>query len=164
MALVATVNVTFELYLRAGQELLEVPEDALDRHREAIARQEVLEGALVIEAPGQPRLEVADELWAVVANLCFRCVDELSTGDRECWVYTVTNADAHVVVLSMASLLRLLSEHGPVVTVQREPLLQALFACGERFMGLLERLGESQREFAEELRPYAARARAALDA
>lgn len=162
IASVPTVNVTFQLYLRAGNAHVEVPEDALDEHLEALERQEVLEGALVIEAPGQPRLEVADELWAVVANLCFRCVEDLSTSDRECWVYTVTNADAHVVVLSMASQLRLLSEYGPVVTAPREPLLQALLACGERFMDLLERLGKPQREFTEELRPFAERARAAL--
>jgi hypothetical protein len=162
---VPTVNVTFGLHLLTGDDVADVPEErlSLEEHGEPIQRQRVLDGFLAIDVEGQPRFEVSDELWAAVQNLCFRAVEELSAGDRECWVYTATSADAHVVVLPEATQLRLLSEYARPVTAPREPLLKELFACGLRVLEFLERLGDPHRGFVEPLRPYAERARAALN-
>jgi hypothetical protein len=155
--------VTFQLQLVVAGDLLEIGEQELsgDEHREAIESQDVLEGAIVIEVDGR-RFEAADELWAAVQNLCFRAVEELSSGHDGCWVYTATSSDSHVVILPIAKLLRLLSEEARAVTAPRDELLEALLDCGERFLDLLERLGESQEPFVRQLRPYAERARAAL--
>jgi len=161
---VPPVTVTFELQLRVGDEWIDVGEEqlSLEQHQEAIERQDVLEGSIVIEVAGQPRFEAGDELWAAVQNLCFRAVEELSAGDTACWVYTATSTDSHVVVLPMATQLRLLSEYSSPLTAPRESLLTELLACGERFLELLARLGDDQRPSAEQLRPYAERARTAL--
>ena len=158
------VNVTFELHLRVGDEWLEVGETqlSLEEHRQAIESQDVLEGTIDIDVAGQPGFQAGDELWAAVQNLCFRAVEEVGAGDDACWAYTATSSDSHVVILPMASQVRLLSEHARPITAPREELMVALLACGERFLELLERLGGAQRPLVEHLRPYAARARTAL--
>jgi hypothetical protein len=162
-------SVTFALQLLTGDDVEEVPEraleDSLDGHRELIERQDPIEAAVVIEATGQPRLEIVDALPAIAQNLCFSAVARLADQAGDCVAYRHWSDDDTLVLVPLGGprgAVRLIGEDTPTVTVRTEELLPALYDCGMRMLGLLERLGGDGPATAEFLRAAAERAREAL--
>jgi hypothetical protein len=159
-------KVTFTLHLLMGGDIAEVPEDVLGDHWDTylpvLEQQDSLEGAIVVQAGDQSRLEVVDELWAAVQNLCFLSIVALLDEKRECYLYRFTSSDGHLVMIPLAHLVRLLGENKPVVTESMQALLPQLVDCGLRVLHLFNRLGGRAAEFADHLQPYAERATDAL--
>jgi hypothetical protein len=168
MATVERVTVSFELQLFTGQDYECVTESALrddfDSYRERLAEQDALEGAIVIEVPGQPRCAVEDELWAAAQNLCFSMVARVLEESADCLLYRRTSSEGYVVMIPAATTIRLIGDEIPAISAPRSELLPALHECGVRLIDLLERVGGPNAALAEHLRPFQARARAALAA
>jgi len=159
-------RVTFEVHVVLDNDLKEISEEVLandlENYREILLEQEVLEGSLLIEVQDQPRLEVTDELWAVVQNLCFACFPALLEEKRECYIYTCTSYDGHIVMLQLADLIRLIGEDTPTITEKKQKLLPELFDCGIRYLEFLKRLGDDRNESVQYLQPFADKARRIL--
>jgi hypothetical protein len=148
-------TVTFEFHLITDAGLETVAEHDLDRHREAFARADPPEGALILEHDAEPRLELADDLWAAVKNVCFDAVAALAERSRDCVLYRRTNAEGNVVFIPRGSTVRIIGDETPTFTAPASELLPALYDCGMRVIGLLDE--------ADALRPAAERARQALE-
>lgn len=159
-------RVSFEIDLLSGGGLVEIDEETLarkfDDYGDLLRRQKTLEGALLIEAQGQPPLRVQDELWAAAQNLCFVAVKRLLEDRRGCNMYRYTSSDGHVITIPMGYHVRIIGEHVGPATIEMRTLLPALFECGVRFTNLLERLGGDHGETAKHLQPFADAAREAL--
>ena len=159
-------KVTFEIYVVTGDDLKELSEESirlnLENYRDLLVRQGVLQGALLIEVPGQATVRVMDELAASVQGLCFAPAVALLEEERECYVYRYMSTDAHLVMLRLADLVRLIGEYTPAVTEEMQSLLPALFDCGVRFLEFLGRLGDRANATAQYLQPSADRARNVL--
>ena len=121
----------------------------LEALRPDLLQNVTLDGVLTLRRGGRIALKIEDSLRAVVQNLCFRSVVELSAGRG--FVYRYMGYDA---------VLRLDPESGDVVVsgdvveTQRLPraaLLEALYRCGVRFMEFLGVLGGPERSFDEEI-------------
>jgi hypothetical protein len=152
-------TVTFELQLITGAGVETVPEQALrEEHRELLAHQDVIEGAIVLEHEGQPRLAFADELPAAVQNLCFDAVAAMAEGGRDCFLYRRTSFEGNLVLIPRGASVRLIGDDTPTFTAPMRDLLPELHACGVRVLDLLDRLDGG----AEYLRPFERRATAAL--
>jgi hypothetical protein len=158
------INVSYILYTVSDAGLEEISEaDAADRLSswgERLADDE-LDGAVVLEAPGQSRLEIVDELWAVVQNLCFRAVHWLLEGEGDSFVFRLTSQDGTVVVLRMAIQARIFGDHIPALTARIDELAPALYACGARYLRFLEQVG-GQQTLIDHLRPFEQSASEAL--
>jgi hypothetical protein len=153
-------TVTFEFHLITDAGLEAVAEHDLDDHREAFARADPPEGALILEHDGEPRLELADDLSAAVKNACFDAVAALAEGSRDCVLYSRFNAEGNVVFIPRGSTVRIIGDETPTFTAPAEDLLPALYDCGLRVVALLERHPDGGAEY---LRPAAERARRALE-
>ena len=161
------VQARFEVGIVVGDDLMELDEAELasrpDHGRAALGELEALEGALIIEVPGQPVIRVDDDLSAAVQHLCLACAPALLSEQPKSYVYRYTTTDGHVVMIPLGNLVRLVGEHIPTATAATHTLLPALFACGLRYLQLLDRIGgEHARWSAERLRPLADDARASL--
>jgi hypothetical protein len=160
------VHVTFALDLFTGDDYQTVSEADLraapDSYRDLIRAQETLEGSLRIEANGQPPVEISDELWAAVQNLCFTAVSALLDPERDCFLYRKTNVDSHIVLISLGPVVRLMGEDIPAATFPASELLPALTGCGLRIVDLYRSIGGAAAEFVHYLQPYADQATAAL--
>jgi hypothetical protein len=168
MTTVERVIVNFEVQLFTGQDYVCVAESALrddfDSYRERLVEQEALEGAIVIEVPGQPRCAVEDELWAAAQNLCFSMVARALEASPECLLYRRTSSEGYVVMIPAATTIRLIGDEIPAISAPGSELLAALHECGVRVIDLLERIGGPNAALSEHLRPFEAHARAALAA
>lgn len=159
-------RVTFEVHAVLDNDLKEISEkvimDEFNNYRDILMEQDVLEGSLVIEVQDQPLLKVTDELWAAVQNLCFACVPALLEEKRECYIYTYTSYDGHIVILPLAGLVRLIGEDTPTITETKQKLLPELFDCGIRYLEFLKRLGGHMNKSAQYLQPFADKAHSLL--
>jgi hypothetical protein len=159
------MTVAFRLDLVTATDLLRVSEEALasgwDGYRALVERQDPLEGTIVVEVAGQPVLEVHDELWAAAQNLCFAGAGA-AAADEHCYLYRFTSSDSTVVVLPLASLVRLFGDTTPTLTAPKADLLPALFECGLRCIELYRRLGGDAVYQADYLTPFAEEARGRL--
>ena len=105
--------------------------------------------------------EIADELFSAVQRLCFEgAVALLANGAVVEYPYFSSNeharlvADGDTVVLSGSDV--------PESTFPRRDLIRALYACGTRWLAVLDKIGRAPE--ANHLRPFAATAHSALAA
>ncbi|WP_020390852.1 hypothetical protein [Kribbella catacumbae] len=120
-------------------------------------------GGLVIED-----LRIEDELFAAVRSLCFEAVEVLATPGTS-YTYRYLRSAAHLTLEASrdGTLLSITGDEIDSITLSRPELLVALYACGLRYIGMLEAgRADGQPVSAElsQLRPYLQRARAALTA
>lgn len=114
----------------------------LERHRVAILADEerhgVMNGALIVRAPGVPDVRIEDEIEYLVHQICFLAIPDLL-------------ANKHIVVrhfrylgyvrLDPEAMQQLISgDDIPSARVTYHELVPALVACGERFILFLRRL------------------------
>lgn len=103
-------------------------------------------------------VEIVDELFSAVQRLCFEGAAALLVdGGSVEYRYFSTPEDARLSVKSDAVVLSCNTSES---TFPRLPLIRALYACGVRWLAVLDKIGRTPE--ADHLRPFAATARAAL--
>jgi hypothetical protein len=133
-----TTTVTFTLSLPGDTEPL--PEAELKEASGRIDAEldfENVDGAVVITA-GDQALEVEDELSATISGLCFGGVASLLDEPDRPFLHRFAYQTAHIVMIPMMDSVRIFGEQTPVVTVDRDNLLPALYDCGLRYVKFLE--------------------------
>jgi hypothetical protein len=105
--------------------------------------------------------EIFDELVPVVHLLCFDAVTALlSDGAIFDYAYFSSNENARLVANGETVVLS--GSDVPESVFPRRDLIRALYACGARWIAVLDELGRAPE--ANHLRPFAAAARSALAA
>lgn len=121
-------------------------------------------GRLEIRAAQAPPVLPEDELVPLVTNLCFRAVSRLRGSAHAVVAYTDTYG--YLRLDAEGRTVRVSGDRVPDVRLPGRPLVEALVACGSRFVDWLPRLDATgdvhriRRGLEEEQRE----ARAALDA
>ncbi len=114
-------------------------------------------GAIIIDAVGQPEIRIEDELDYWIYNLCFDALPDLLAGARVERVYSrysqslVLDATGHDLVLSGDAI--------PTVHLDLKEAVQSLYACGMRGLRFLKRLNEGT-VYAGDFDPISRRAEA----
>lgn len=102
--------------------------------------------------------EIFDELTPVVHMLCFNAVSKLATGDTIV-DYHYFSSNETVQLRATGDAIILSGSDRPELTFPRE-ILRAMYACGVRWIAMLDRIGRGLE--ADRLRPVAAATRVAL--
>ncbi len=105
--------------------------------------------------------EIADELVPAVHLLCFDAVIALIT-DGAVFDYSYFSSNEHARLAADGDTAVLSGSDVPESTFPRWDLLRALYACGARWLAVLDKLGRAPE--ANHLRPFAAAAQSALAA
>jgi hypothetical protein len=125
---------------------------------------DALEGAIVIGDAS-----IVDDLGSAMQRLCFEAVVALmEPSTTYAYPYFTSNTHATIVSSPDGVTIALSGNDVPTREFPRVTLLPALYACGLRYLAVLEELGRRRRASSEpdllHLRPLAERARAALAA
>lgn len=156
------VDVTFEIHAVRHDTPIELSEarlaDGSDPDLSWLRTVPVLEGALSINADGQAPVQVFDELWAAVMNLCFVGPAALLENECSAYRYRLTSSAEELVVTVVGSQVRLTGLDDADLVCDRTALFAALRGCGERFLRLLLALRGPQDDTYRHLEPLAARA------
>lgn len=129
-----------------------------------VADYRAVPGRLEIRSAATPPVLPEDELVPLVMNLCFRAVARLHESPHAVVGYTDTYG--YLRLDAEGRRIRLSGDRVPDVRVPGRPLVEALVACGRRFVGWLPQLdltGDVGR-ICRDLEGEAAAAQAALDA
>jgi len=159
------VEVTFCIHTRARRC---VPEEIIANEfaawRPTLLGKHQGYGAILIRAPGQPAVDVDDELWALVQNLCFLPIPDLLAAHPVDIPY-FRYADTFRLE-PIGDKIRISGGMLPEAEFPGRPLLDGLYDCGRRFIALLRRLGDDARhgDTIVLLENASVRAAAALDA
>ena len=155
------VTVEVRVHLVVDGDLQELDEAAIAERiaagdAAALREERALDGAIRIGGA-----EIADELFSAVQRLCFEgAAALLADGAVVEYRYFSSNenarlvADGDTVVVSGSDV--------PTSTFARTDLLRALYACGVRWLAVLDKIGRAPE--ANHLRPFAAAAQSALAA
>jgi len=125
-----------------------VPETEIGEHFDAYRAALLVEqqrlsapnGAIIIDAMGQPEVRIEDELDYWIYNLCYDVLPDLLAGARVERVYSrysqslVLDATGHDLVLSGDAI--------PTVHLDLKESVQSFYACGMRGLRFLKRLNE----------------------
>lgn len=98
-------------------------------------------GRIEISSPGREPARPEDELVPLVMNLCFRAVSQLSASPHATVGYTDTYGYLRLDL--EGAWIRLSGDRVPDVRLPGRALLEALVACGTRFIAWLPRLNLS---------------------
>ena len=137
-----TVEVSFCIKIERDICLSEKDIDTnFNTYRSGLLSNDNLYGELIITSPGQPDIHIDDEVWATVQNLCFLAIPDLLAGKS-----------VRIPYFRYASELKV-DTVGPEVSISGEfvrtgrfmlqPLVIALYSCGQRFIQFLRRLSEN---------------------
>lgn len=138
-------------------------EGDLDTYRAQLVGEFPLYGELIISAPERPSVQVRDELAAAVHQICFAAIPEILAGRT--YVYTFFSASGRLVFIPSTVFVEVMGDGVERTSFSRDELLPALYAAGQRYVGLLQRLdSEDHKATAAELAKHAASARQALEA
>jgi hypothetical protein len=161
--------VHFEIHHITGNDVAELDEDAVARRLaaddpfvQALCEAETLEGAIVIGGA-----QIVDDLGSATQRLCFESLEALATpGATYAYRYFTAANDAALTSSADGATITLSGDDVATSQHPRAALLPALYACGLRYLALLEHLGQRGRagsavELAH-LRPFAQRALAVL--
>jgi hypothetical protein len=86
-------------------------------------------------------IRISDELWAAVAGLCFKSIDNLRNDRAYVYSYFVTNLC--VVLIPVGdTLVHVVGDEIDSFDTYKDVFMQRLFACGLRYIAFLERLSE----------------------
>ncbi|MBG1271105.1 hypothetical protein [Nostoc sp. WHI] len=144
-----TVKVTFCAQIREGNDFLCIAEDDLEAkfedYREKLFSNTGNDGFIIISSPEQPDVQIQDELWAIIQNLCFIAIPDLIA--HKSVVIRIYNNYGYVRLDPEADLVRISGDGLPDVRVTRAELITSLYACGKRFIQFLRKLGEDDPEY-----------------
>jgi hypothetical protein len=125
-------------------------------HTASIQATRALDGAIRIGSA-----EIADELFSSVQRLCFEGASALLVaGAVVDYPYFSSNANARLVADGDTVVVS--GSDVPDSTFPRWELIRALYACGVRWLAMLDKIGRTPE--ANHLRPFAASAQTALAA
>jgi hypothetical protein len=105
--------------------------------------------------------EIADELFSAVQRLCFEGAAAL-LDDGAVVEYPYFSSNEHARLAADGDTVVLSGSDVPESTFPRRDLIRALYACGVRWLAVLDKLGRAPE--ANHLRPFAAAAQSALAA
>jgi hypothetical protein len=105
--------------------------------------------------------EIADELFSAVQRLCFDGAAALLV-DGAVVEYPYFSSNENARLVANGDTVVLSGSDVPESTFPRRDLICALYACGVRWLGMLDKLGRAPE--ANHLRPFAAAAQSALAA
>jgi hypothetical protein len=158
-----TVTITYCLNA-AGKCLSEVEIAAgLAQYAAALRKNSDLEGYLIITAPGQPEIQIEDTLEATVQNLCFKALDDLVKGASVAIPYFSMAGTIHVRV--EGNMARVEGDYIDQAQYPLRELIEALYACGHRFLEMLRVLYAGDTDFQPRLAwlaPFEAKAKQQL--
>jgi hypothetical protein len=128
----------------------------------SLIAQEKIEGAIEIGDAS-----ILDDLSSAIQRLCFEAIERLvHSGSTYDYRYFTSNAHATLVTSGDGEAIALSGEYIPACQFPHGELLVALYACGRRYLALLEELGKRGRTWSgtdlAHLRPFSERAHAAL--
>lgn len=149
------MNVEVMFCINLGEDVC-VSEGQLTEHQEQFATMKTLEGVVTIQAHSQAPVEVEDEVWVVVQNLCFDAVKKLLAGKKA--VVPYFSYDGKYSLSPQDDVVAISGEFVPSVSMPRPELLAALYGCGSRYIQFLRQLAPlspSHRVMAEYLEPKA---------
>jgi hypothetical protein len=127
---------------------------------EAVSDDQPPDGLLLVEVPGRPVAEFADELWAAIQNVCFAAVPVL-LDEGSPYVYRYSASDTRATLSPVGGQILVAGDDVPELSAPAGDLLVALYACGGRYLDLLDRLGRNA-ALRDHLGRYADRARGSL--
>lgn len=154
-----TVEVRVDLVI--DDDLLELDEAAIsarlvDGDTAPLSEVRALDGAIRIGSA-----EIVDELFSAVQRLCFEgAVALLADGATVEYRYFSSNENARLVANGETVVVS--GSDVPESMFPRRDLIRALYACGARWIAVLDELGRVPE--ANHLRPFAAAARSSLAA
>lgn len=105
--------------------------------------------------------EIGDELVPAVHLLCFDAVIALIT-DGAVFDYSYFSSNEHARLVADGDTVVLSGSDVPESRFSRRDLIRALYACGVRWLAVLDKIGRAPE--ANHLRPFAAAAQSALAA
>jgi len=103
--------------------------------------------------------EIVDELFSAVQRLCFEGAATLLS-DRAVVEYRYFSSNENARLVANGETVVLSGSDVPESALPRLDLIRALYACGTRWISVLEKLGRVPE--ANHLRPFAAAARSSL--
>jgi hypothetical protein len=154
-----TVDIRVDLVLDRGVEELD---EAAVAARIAAGDTAALREARALD--GMLRIgggEIADELFSAVQRLCFEGAAAL-LADGAVVEYPYFSSNEHARLAADRDTVVLSGSDVPESTFPRRDLIRALYACGARWLAVLDRIGRAPE--ANHLRPFAAAAQSALAA
>jgi hypothetical protein len=154
-----TVEVRVDLLAAGGLEELDeaaVAARVASGDTAALRDARALDGAIRIGG-----IEIADELFSAVQRLCFQAAAALLV-DGAVVEYPYFSSNEHARLAADGDTVVLSCSDVPESRFPRRDLIRALYACGVRWLAVLDKIGRAPE--ANHLRPFAAAAQSALAA
>ncbi|MDF5707282.1 MAG: hypothetical protein PUP90_06270 [Nostoc sp. S4] len=144
-------KVEFCAYIREGNEFPCIDENTLkvdfEKYRDKLINYLDADGLIVISSLDEPntRVQIQDELWAIVQNLCFIAIPDLVT--EKSAVVRIYNNYGFVRLDSEGNLVRISGDGIPDLRIDRSELIVALYDCGKRFIEFFRMLRGNDFEY-----------------
>ncbi|MCF2150973.1 hypothetical protein IQ276_032020 [Desmonostoc muscorum LEGE 12446] len=144
-------KVEFCAYIREENEFPCIDENTLkidfEKYREKLINNLDADGLIVISSLEEPdtRIQIQDELWAIVQNLCFIAILDLVA--QKSAVVRIYNNYGYVRLDPEANQVRISGDGIPDVRIDRSDLIIALYDCGKRFIEFFRMLRGNDLEY-----------------
>ncbi|WP_138502614.1 hypothetical protein [Nostoc sp. PA-18-2419] len=144
-------KVEFCAYIREGNEFPCIDENTLKvdfkKYRDKLINYLDADGLIVISSLDEPntRVQIQDELWAIVQNLCFITIPDLVA--EKSAVVRIYNNYGFVRLDPEGNIVRISGDGIPDIRIDRSELIVALYDCGKRFIEFFRMLRGNDLEY-----------------